>query len=212
MTRLADVSGGAPVPGGAAEAVRAGGLAIYPTDTLYGMGVDPRSPQGLERLLRVKGREAGKPVPLLLSGAERVSDWARSVPEGAMRLMARFWPGALTLVLPAAPGLLPGITGGGDTVGLRVPAHPAARALAEACGGAITGTSANRAGEPGLWREASELLAEFPGEADWLLWDGPVASATPSTVVAVSATGLATCIREGAVPFLDITEYLKRGT
>jgi L-threonylcarbamoyladenylate synthase len=93
-------------------------------------------------------------------------------------------------------------------VGLRVPAHPVARALAAAAGGAITGTSANRSGEPGSWTNADALLAEFSGEADWLLWDGAAASAAPSTVVAVSAAGVVTCIREGAIPFDAITEFL----
>jgi L-threonylcarbamoyladenylate synthase len=209
MIRLADVSGGIGIPADALRSLRSGGLVIYPTDTLYGMGVDPRSSQGLARLVRAKGRAAGKPLPLLLSGPDCAAAWAAEVPAAAARLMARFWPGALTLVLPAAAGLPAEVTGGGDTVGLRVPAHPVARALAAAAGGAVTGTSANRSGEPGLWRDAESLLAEFSFDADWLLWDGPVASGTPSTVVRVSRQGEIACIREGAVPFRTITDYLK---
>jgi L-threonylcarbamoyladenylate synthase len=125
--------------------------------------------------------------------------------------MARFWPGALTLVLPAAAGVLPPITGGGDTVGLRVPAHPVARALAASAGGAVTGTSANRAGEAGSWRSADALLAEFASDADWLLWDGPAADALPSTVVAVPPSGDPVCIREGAIPFRSIIDHLEKG-
>ncbi len=212
MTLSAGVSGRGDIPPGAIESLRAGGLVIYPTDTLYGMGVDPRSPGALARLFRVKGREEGKPLPLLLADGRRVGAWAACTPGAATRLMAGFWPGALTIVLPAAAGLPPGVTGGGDTVGLRIPAHPVARALAAAAGGAITGTSANRSGEPGLWQDADEMLAEFSGEADWLLWDGPVASVSPSTVVAVSASDNVTFIREGAIPFSTITEFLKRGT
>lgn len=211
MTRVADVAGLESAPGEAADSLRAGGLVIFPTDTLYGMGVDPRSPAALARLFRAKGREAGKPVPLLLSDAGKVGDWARVVPDAAARLMARFWPGALTIALAAAEGVPSGITGGGDSVGLRVPAHPVARALAAGAGGAVTGTSANRAGEPGSWRSADELLADVAGEADWLLWDGPVRSAAPSTVVSVSPDGEVSCIREGAVPFPEIVEYLKKG-
>ncbi len=205
MAAVAD----AGIPAEAIDALRGGGLLIYPTDTLYGMGVDPRSAGALARLFRAKGREEGKPLPLLLADAKRAADWAACIPEPAARLMARFWPGALTIVLPAAAGLPPEITGGGGTVGLRLPDHPVARAVASAAGGAVTGTSANRSGEPGLWKSADELLAAFSGEADWLLWDGPVADAQPSTVVAASESGVVTCIREGAIPFPDITEYLQ---
>lgn len=209
MTRVADVAGLADVPGDAADSLRSGGLVIYPTDTLYGMGVDPRSPAALDRLFRVKGREAGKPIPLLLAGPGQVECWAGCVPEAASALMARFWPGALTLVLPAAAGVLPAITGGGETVGLRVPAHPVARTLAASAGGAVTGTSANRAGEAGGWQSADALLAEFAAEADWLLWDGPAGSALPSTVVSVSASGTVSLVREGTIPLRVINEYLK---
>ena len=209
MSRFADVSGGAQIPAGVTESLHAGGLVIYPTDTLYGMGVDPRSPQGISRLMRAKGRVTGNPLPLLLAGADCATAWVAEVPADASRLMARFWPGALTLVLPAADGLPPEVTGGGDTVGLRVPAHPVARALAAAAGGAVTGTSANRSGEPGLWRDPEALLAEFSGDADWLLWDVPVVSGTPSTVVRVPHRGDIACIREGAIPFRTITEYLQ---
>jgi L-threonylcarbamoyladenylate synthase len=175
------------------------------------MGVDPRSPDAVARLIRAKGREAGKAMPLLLSDADRVADWAAVVPDVAARLMRRFWPGALTLALPAAPGLPPEVAGPGGTVGLRVPAHPVARALAAAAGGAVTGTSANRSGQPGLWQAPNALRAEFEGEADWLLWDGPVASSLPSTVVAVPASGDPVCIREGAIPFRAILDHLEKG-
>src|SRR5665647_810854 len=81
--------------------LRAGGTVIFPTDTLYGLGVDPCSKTGLNRLLAAKGRDRGKPIPLLLSEGEQVDRWARHVPPPAARLMDRFWPGPLTLVLPA---------------------------------------------------------------------------------------------------------------
>ncbi len=181
MTRLilldADRAGGSmiPNPGILAEMIeslRAGGAAIFPTDTLYGLGVDPCSEKGLDRLFTAKGRDRGKPVPLLLSGGEQVDRWARHVPPAAARLMERYWPGALTLVLPADPGVHPVVTGGGDTVGLRVPDHPVPRALAAGLSGAVTGTSANRSGNPGAWGSAEEILGEFTGAVDWILWGG----------------------------------------
>ena len=152
--------------------LRAGGAVIFPTDTLYGLGVDPCSEKGLDRLFAAKGRDRGKPIPLLLSGGEQVDRWTRHVPPAAARLMDRFWPGALTLVLPADPGVHPAVTGGGDTVGLRVPDHPVPRALAAGLSGAVTGTSANRSGNPGAWESAEEIVREFTGAVDWVLWGG----------------------------------------
>ncbi|MBP2676727.1 MAG: translation factor Sua5, partial [Deltaproteobacteria bacterium] len=136
--------------------------------------------------------------------------WARRVPEGADRLMRRFWPGALTLVLPAVPGLHEAITGGGDTVGLRVPDHPVPRALAKGLSGAITGTSANRGGDPGAWATPEEIVREFSGEVDWVLWDGDRRTPPGSTVVRVT-DGRPELLRDGAVPFRDILEFLEKG-
>jgi len=222
MTRLARFDAGnvAFFPPGVVESLQAGGMVVYPTDTLYGLGVDPRSKEGLRKLLVLKGREGKKPIPLLLDGPERVSDWAEHVPAAAGRLMEKFWPGGLTMVLPAWADVPEPITGGGRTVGLRVPNHPIPRALAKALGGAITGTSANRAGNPGDWRSAEEIVREFTGEVDWVLWDGPPPAAGPadsgvrrfpgSTVVR-AADGDVVLLREGAIPFREITECLKKG-
>jgi L-threonylcarbamoyladenylate synthase len=222
MTRLVRLDGESVsfLPPGVVESLRAGGMLIYPTDTLYGLGVDPAKEMGLARLLAVKGREGGKPIPLLLDEPSRVISLARHVPENASRLMERFWPGALTIVLPASPDLPEAITGGKGTVGLRVPDHPVPRFLAAAAGGAITGTSANRAGSPGVWRTAEEIVNEFAGEVDWILWDGPGPSspgeatlsppAYGSTVVHVGEADVI-LLREGAIPFRTITDFLAKG-
>lgn len=192
---------------------------IYPTDTLYGIGVDPCSETGLARLLAAKGPDRGKPIPLLLSGAEAVERWARHVPAAAARLMDRFWPGALTLVLPADPGIHPAVTGGGDTVGLRVPDHPVPRALAAALSGAVTGTSANRSGRPVAWGSAEEIVREFTGEVDWILWEGTAAGdarregsgISPGSTVVRMVDDRPVLLREGVLPFRDIVEFLERG-
>lgn len=200
--------------------LRAGGVVIFPTDTLYGLGVDPRSETGLRRLFAVKGRDRGKPIPLLLSGREEAGRWARHVPPAAARLMDRFWPGALTLVLPADPGVSPAVTGGGDTVGLRVPDHPVPRALAALLSGAVTGTSANRSGSPGAWRSGEEIVREFTGAVDWVLWGGGEppggarregAACSPGSTVVRMIDDVPVLLREGALPFRDIVEFLKRG-
>jgi L-threonylcarbamoyladenylate synthase len=203
----------AALPEGVAGSLRRGGTAVFPTDTLYGLGADPASPEGVEALFRVKGREAGKAVPLLLDGAGRIDAFASSVPEAARLLAAAFWPGPLTLVLPASPRLLPALLGGGPEVGLRVPDHPLARALAAALGGAVTGTSANRSGEEPRWGSADALLREFGGEVDWILWEGPLppeegGDGAPSTVVRFSGDR-PVLLREGAVPFDSIVHSLQ---
>jgi len=199
------------------DALRRGGLVVFPTDTLYGLGADPRSGEGLRRLGEAKGRKGrGKAIPLLLDEPARAAEWAAEIPPAAARLMERFWPGAVTIVVPAAPGVPPEITGGGPTVGLRVPDHPVPRALARALGGAVTGTSANRAGNPGAWESAEKILEEFTGEVDWVLWDGPSpgagdaaeAARAASTVVRAEG-GRAVLLREGRIPFAAIRDFLE---
>ncbi|HEY6097523.1 MAG TPA: L-threonylcarbamoyladenylate synthase, partial [Candidatus Deferrimicrobium sp.] len=229
MTRLilldADRAGGSmtPEPRFPAEMIASlragGGAVIFPTDTLYGLGVDPCSETGLNRLLAVKGRDRGKPIPLLLSEVEQVNRWARHVPPAAARLMDRFWPGALTLVLPAEPGVHPAVTGGGDTVGLRLPDHPVPRALASLLSGAVTGTSANRSGIPGAWGSAEEIVREFTGAVDWILWGGVAdddarrggAGSSPGSTVVRMTDDRPVLLREGVLPFRHIIEFLQKG-
>lgn len=199
--------------------LRAGGAVIFPTDTLYGVGVDPCSETGLARLFAAKARDRRKPIPLLLSGAEAVGRWTRHVPDAATRLMDRFWPGALTLVLPADPGVHPAVTGGGDTVGVRVPDHPVPRALAAGLSGAVTGTSANRSGTPVAWGSAEEIVREFTGDVDWILWEAAAAGdprragggISPGSTVVRMVDDRPVLLREGVLPFRDIIEFLERG-
>jgi L-threonylcarbamoyladenylate synthase len=211
LTRLLRLDAEAPdrLPPEVFDSLREGGLVICPTDTLYGLAADPFSGKGLDRLVAAKSRDRGKPVPLLLAGPQEVGRWARRVPDGASRLMRRFWPGALTLVLPAVPGIHPALTGGGDTVGLRVPDHPVPRALARGVSGAVTGTSANRGGEPGSWDSPEEIVREFSGEVDWVLWGGSLPS-PGSTVVRMTDEHPA-LLRDGAIPFRVIMEFLEKG-
>jgi len=205
------------LPPGVIESLGADGMLIYPTDTVYGLGVNPNSQSALDRLLSTKGREKGKPIPLLLDEPARASALAYNLPGDARRLIRRFWPGALTIVVPASPGLSRSITGGTGTVGLRVPDHPVPRTLAKAAGGAITGTSANRRGNPGIWKSAEDIVNEFTGEVDWILWDGPVPSmeggsprtSVGSTVVLVEEEKVL-LLREGEIPFSTINDFLRK--
>lgn len=211
MTRLVRLSGPrtAYLPPEVLGSLREGGMVIFPTDTLYGLGVDPFSEAGVARLVATKGREPGKAVPLLLSEPEEAARWARRIPEAASRLARRFWPGPLTIVLPARSGLPPAITGGGETVGLRVPDHPVPRMLARALSGAVTGTSANRSGNPGAWSSAEEIVAEFTGEVEWILWSGKTDSAAGAGSTVVDMTGeRPVLLRQGVLPFEEIAGFL----
>jgi L-threonylcarbamoyladenylate synthase len=133
----------------AVVALAAGSVVAFPTETFYGLGADPRSPSALRRVLRIKGRgEGDKPLLLLVSSIDQLAPWVGDLPRDFDRLAARFWPGPLTLVLPAAPALPPSLVGPGGGVAMRITSHPLARRLIDAWGGALTGTSANRSGAP----------------------------------------------------------------
>lgn len=140
-----------PTPEGlavAAEALRAGSVVAYPTETVYGLAVDPWSPAAVARLFAVKGRPEHNPVLLIVDGMPQLLPVVAEVTPEAKRYIDAFWPGPLTLLFPCHPGLPSALTAGTGKVAVRCPAHPAARALCRAFGAAITSSSANRAGEP----------------------------------------------------------------
>ena len=128
-------------------AVRRGGLVVFPTETVYGLGVDARQPAAVERLVRVRGRDDGKPILVLVRDLAMASLVACAVSPAAERLARQFWPGPLTLVLPARAGLPAALTAGTGTIGVRVSSHPQAAALVAALDGPLTAPSAN---PPGL--------------------------------------------------------------
>jgi L-threonylcarbamoyladenylate synthase len=162
--------------------IAGGGVIAYPTDTFYGLGVDPRNSLAVRRLFEVKGRSGCRPVLLLIAGADEAAAWAASVPAPARALIERYWPGPLTLVFPARPDVLPELTGGTGRIGLRVPGSELTRSLLRYLGTALTGTSANRSGgrDP---RNADEVMDSIGGRIDLLLDGGPAQAALPSTVV-----------------------------
>lgn len=181
-----------------------GGILIYPTDTVYGIGCDPRNEEALTRLLALKGR-SGKPLPLLASSIEVVKLIA-DVPPEAEKLMRAFWPGPLTIVLPLKIPLPDQITMGGPKVGLRIPNHVVARVLAEGAGGLIVGTSANKSGEPPprFFDEVDPYLKE---RVDVAINGGLCPLGVPSTVVEVD--GDVRVIREGAVKVEEVLQRIR---
>ena len=168
------------------DVVRAGGVIAYPTDTFYGLGADPRNREAVRKLFDIKGRKTDQAILLLLSDRSDVAAWAASVTPSAERLMDRYWPGPLTLVFPAAAHVLPELTGGGGTIGLRVPGNGPTRGLLHALGTALTGTSANRSGGRDL-RTADEVMAEVGDRVDLVLDGGDAPGDRPSTIVDVTS-------------------------
>ena len=183
--------GDAPDPAALAEAaavLRAGGLVAFPTETVYGLGADATNPKAVERLNQVKGRPPEKPYSLHLASARDVVRFVPEVPPLARRLMERFWPGPLTVVLPGKDG---------KTVGFRLPDHPVERAFLKACGVPVAAPSANRSGSPPP-TDAQEVLAALDGAVDCLLDGGPTRFGRESTVVEVVG-GRVEIRREGAI-------------
>lgn len=172
-------------PAGIAAAVqqlRQGGVLGLPTETVYGLAADAADPTAVARVFTTKGRPADHPLIVHLTAGAPVDAWAREWPEAAQRLAAAFWPGPLTLVVPKASAVLPTVTGGQDTVALRVPAHPLAQAVLVAFGGALVAPSANRYGRLSPTR-AADVVAEF-GAAVPVLDGGECSVGLESTIVA----------------------------
>ena len=193
----------------ALAALAAGEAIVYPTETFYALGVDALSSQALERLFAIKGREPGKPVALIAADTAMAFALAREVPAAARVLAEAFWPGPLTLVLPARDGIPAALIGDDGGVGVRVSSHPLARALATALRGPLTATSANFAGEPPTVEPAAARRA-LGGKVKVLVEDGRLAGGAPSTVVAVDRSGMRV-LRQGAVSERQLAAALKGG-
>jgi L-threonylcarbamoyladenylate synthase len=192
----------------AAEILRQGGLVAYPTETFYGLGALVSRRPALERLAAAKLRPPGKPLPVIVGRTEDLQGLVARLEPLAERLAARFWPGPLTLVLPAAPGL-PGEIVEDGRVAVRLPGSSLARALAQLAGGPVISTSANPSGGPPPVR-ADELDAALTRHLDAVLDGGPTPGGLPSTLVSVEPAGLR-LLRAGAVPWEEILPVLAGG-
>lgn len=208
-TRLVKLDSAVPDPATITEAaalLRAGGLVIFPTETVYGLGARGLDAAAVERIYIAKERPPEKGLILAVAAPEQVTLVAHGVDARARRLMERFFPGPLTLVLPARDVVPAIVTGGGPTVAVRMPDHPVALALIRACGSPVAAPSANRSGEPPP-RTAEEALRGLDGRVDLALDAGPCPVGTPSTIVDLT-TSPPRILREGAIPAGAIIEYL----
>jgi len=169
----------------AAAILRAGRLVAFPTETVYGLGADARNPEAIRRLFAAKGRPIDHPVIVHLASADAMPQWVSCVPSTAVMLAAAFWPGPLTLVLPRAAHVLDLVTGGQETVAIRVPRHPVAQALLEAFGDGIVAPSANRFGRLSP-THANHVRTELGDTVDLILDGGPTDVGVESTIVDLS--------------------------
>ncbi|MCE7918264.1 MAG: threonylcarbamoyl-AMP synthase [Anaerolineae bacterium] len=184
----------------ALEILRAGGLVVFPTDTVYGLGSLAFDQAAIESIYAVKGRPLEKAIPILIADAADLDRLARAVTDLARRLASRFWPGPLTLVLPKRDDL-PAAVSAADTVGVRVPDHAAARALLRAAG-PMAVTSANLSGRSSP-RSAEEAASQLGGRVPLVLDGGETPGGVPSTVVDVSGS-VPVILREGPLTLAEI--------
>jgi L-threonylcarbamoyladenylate synthase len=181
----------------ALEALERGAPVAIPTDTVYGLAARLDRPGALERLYAVKGRPPDRAIPVLISDADLLSELTVGMPGPTEEFAARFWPGPLTIVLPRGKAVPDLVTAGGDTVGLRMPAHPFALALIEGCGGALAVTSANRSGQPDL-SDPVAVEAALGEEVELIVDSGRTPGGRPSTVIRLTDAG-PTVLRAGAL-------------
>ena len=193
-----------------AEIVARGGVIAFRTDTFYGLGTDPFNRSAVQRIKQLKGREASKPILVVISDIDQIE---RFIPERSKTfdlLAERFWPGPLTLIGRAAPEVPDEVTAGTGSVGVRLPDDENVRALVRASGGALTATSANPSGaEPA--RTAGEVERYFGAAVDLIIDGGEARAGRPSTVVDAQAAE-PKLIRKGAVLWSSIREYLDQAT
>ncbi|MDE0467341.1 MAG: L-threonylcarbamoyladenylate synthase [Candidatus Poribacteria bacterium] len=170
----------------AVECLRSGGIIAIPTDTVYGLGADPFNASAVQKLYTFKGRPDGKPIPLILGSVEDIHSVAQNLPEFFFHLTDRFWPGGLTIVVESKD-LLPVLTAGGNTVGIRIPDNPLLLKILQAFGGPMAITSANLSGEPPA-TSVQEIGEELSSRIDVIVDGGKTPGPVPSTVYDISVS------------------------
>ncbi|RLC09568.1 MAG: threonylcarbamoyl-AMP synthase [Deltaproteobacteria bacterium] len=201
----------------AAHLIKDGGIVVFPTRCLYGLGADAFDTDAVERIFEIKQRPSQKPILILIDHQDAVKKLVQHVPRVASLIMEKFWPGKVTIVFEAKDSLSSSLTAGTGKIGIRQCGHPVAAALVRAVGGPVTGTSANIAGEAGCSR-ISDLSQRVGEKADLVLDAGPLEGGKGSTVIDVTSkseheSGVMfpwTLLREGLVPEKSIIEIMNR--
>jgi tRNA threonylcarbamoyl adenosine modification protein (Sua5/YciO/YrdC/YwlC family) len=192
----------------ATDALRAGHLTVFPTDTVYAIGADPFAPQAVHALLTAKQRDADKPASVLVPDVMTAEALVQALPPAARRLTEAFWPGALSLVLPAAPTLAWNLGNTHGTVMLRMPDHPLALALLRSAG-PLAQSSANITGHPPA-TTAEQARHQLGDTVHTYLDGGPTHTNVPSTIIELASSEAPVILREGALPTRAITDVLAR--
>jgi L-threonylcarbamoyladenylate synthase len=192
----------------AVEILRRGGLVAMPTETVYGLAADARQEDALRKIFLAKERPMDHPLIVHLSDVSQLSEWAVNISESAKKLAQHFWPGPLTLILKKAPHVSDIVTGGQDTIGLRIPNHPVARALLKEMGGGLAAPSANRFGRISP-TTAEAVREELDDRVDLILDGGACDVGVESTIVDVSGDEVVV-LRPGMISVADIEAVLKK--
>ena len=190
----------------AVDALRAGEVIAIPTETFYGLAADSLAESAVRRLNALKHKAGDSPALLLLASVDQASGVASDLPPSFHKLAAAFWPGPLTLVVRAAPGLSEAVTGGRGTVGVRVPGLALPRRIAERLERPITGVSANRHGRPAS-RTAAEVHRAFPHGLGMILDGGPTPGGAASTILDLTGPE-PLVVRIGAVPLEALRPFV----
>jgi L-threonylcarbamoyladenylate synthase len=185
----------------AADILRGGGVVAYPTDTVYGLGADAYHDGAVRKIYAVKQRPAGLPLPILLADADQLHRISMSNPL-AQRLMRRFWPGGLTIIMYKSEDFKSLVLAGGVKIGVRVPAHPVPRALSRLLGRPLVGTSANLHDAP-VTLTAAEVQDQLGGSIDFIIDAGPCPGGIESTIIDVTLTP-PRILRQGIIPAGDV--------
>jgi L-threonylcarbamoyladenylate synthase len=188
--------------------LRAGELVAFPTETVYGLGADAGNLNAVAKIFAAKGRPADHPLIVHLPGDDHLDRWARDIPDAAYELAEAFWPGPLTLILKRQPGVIDAVTGGQDTVGLRVPGHPLALELLRAFDGGIAAPSANRFGRisPTTARHVRDDL----GDAVAMVLDGGACTVGIESTIVDLSSGKSRILRPGMISAVDLGRVLGR--
>ncbi len=189
----------------ASAAILNGSVISVPTETFYALSADPFNLRAVEQIFQIKGRQDWKPLLLLVDSIEQVEGITRQIPDRFYEIARKFWPGPLTLILPAANTLPRKVTGGTGTVGVRIPALSLTRQLLRTVGVPLIGTSANRSGHPPC-STPEQVLQQLGGKIELVLDLGSTNGSAPSTILDLTSEP-ARLVREGAIPAEDLSAY-----
>jgi L-threonylcarbamoyladenylate synthase len=190
----------------AAEILANGGIIAYPTETFYGLGADATNEKAIEKIFAVKDRNLKNPISLIIGQADDVYPLVQDVPQAAKKLMAAFWPGALTIVFLAANNVSPLVTAGSGKIGLRVSSHPGAQVIVQKLRRPLTATSANLSGAPECTR-VSEVAEQIGDKIDAIIDLGNTPGTIGSTIIDVTCYP-PVILREGAISRKTIEKYI----